>query len=116
MGDRRNVVLNYGDGHPPVYLYSHNYGCVLPILVARALDANRNRWSDDAYLARFLVTHIVDQAEDTLSEYGWGLSPYPYITGDGHEDIVVNLTANTVTIKKTRSFEEFVGRHKDKEF
>jgi len=112
MGDRRNIELKFGPEQPSIYLYSHYCGCDLARMLALALDSNRNRWSDPAYLARYIVTHIVAQDNASTDEYGWGLSPYPYITGDGHVDIVVNLAAQTVTIKRARTFLQFVSDKK----
>lgn len=108
MGDRRNIELKFGLGRPSIYLYSHYRGSDLAQMLALALDSNRTRWSDPAYLARYIVTHIVAQDEASTDEYGWGLSPDPYMTGDGHVDIVVNLPAQTVTIRRARTFLQFV--------
>lgn len=110
MSDSRNLVFYFGGGHPPLYFYTHWHGGDMPFLLATALDAGRNRWDDESYLARILVTHMVGQTNDTTSETGWGLSP-EYTHAD-HPDIVVYLASQQVwTDGVTHTYDGFVKKH-----
>lgn len=110
MSDSRNLVFYFGGGHPSIYLYTHWHGEDMPFLLATALDAGRNRWDDESYLARILVTHMVGQTNDTTSETGWGLSPV-YTHAD-NPDITVRLARQHVTVDNMiYTYDGFVKKH-----
>lgn len=121
MGDRGNVIIRYqwagAAGAPKdVYLYTHWYGSALEGILADALDseAGRNRWSDEAYLARIIFSRMLWVADEhdreyakkhpevgawlgsdgLLGEVGFGIAPYPP-DSDGH-DYLVDTAAMTV--------------------
>lgn len=108
MGDRGNVKLQYESG-ADIYLYTHWTGSHLDGIVARALDRGRNRWGDDAYLARIIFAELI--RDDVLAETGYGISP---TIGDGDDQIVsVNFATDEVTglNGETISFADFIKRH-----
>lgn len=60
MGDRANLTLKYPEGEVNVYV--HWLGSELPTILANALDRGRDRWRDESYLARVIVSQIVFEA------------------------------------------------------
>lgn len=103
MGDRGNIRLEYGKGQPPIFIYSHWQGTLLPLRVAEALDteAARRRWNDPSYLARIIFDFMT---KDEDAELSWGLAPYR--PDQEHEDVVINLEAKTVD---NVPFEEYIS-------
>jgi len=59
MGDRANVAIITDEGQPPIVLYTHWSGYRLPDALATAIDRARDRWGDDSYCARIIVTEIL---------------------------------------------------------
>lgn len=108
MGDRGNVRLEYGEGHQPIYLYTHWQGTFLPQIVAEALDspAGRDRWNDPSYLARIIFNRMTRGFEADAT--GYGISPYQ--ADWNHPDVVVNLEAQTVD---GYPYEEFIRHNKE---
>lgn len=108
MGDRRDVVFEFGEGKT-VVLYSHWQGSTLQETLAEALNSNaaRSRYGDPSYLCRILISQIIgEQWEGALN---WGISPEP--CGDAqHDPIVVDLVTRQVRIgTKCWSFLAFVA-------
>ncbi len=78
MGDRGNIKLvqrSRRDEEPQaIYLYTHWGGSDLPVTLRQALERGRDRWGDDAYLARIIFCEMVrDRWADTS---GFGISIY----------------------------------------
>lgn len=98
MGDRGNIALKYANHEQPIYLYTHWSGSELPTILADALDSQegRNRWGDEAYLARIIFDRLTDADR---SEYGYGLSLD--IQDNEHPILYVDLDEQTVTIEDT---------------
>ena len=78
MGMRQNVKLTYSEG-APVYVYSHWDGeddrnnSPLAHKVRSAI-ARRERWDDESYLARIIISEILKKEID--GEIGYGIAPY----------------------------------------
>jgi hypothetical protein len=92
MGDRRHVVLHYGEGKD-VYLYTHWRGSSLPVTVQETLE-KRMRWDDPPYLARMIFSEMI--RDDVMSETGYGISPY-YCESE-YDDVELFLEEQTVKI------------------
>lgn len=105
MGDRANVVIKEVGGGQ-VALYTHWDGSNLPSIVQKAL-ARRQRWQDDAYLARIIFSEMIKN--DVASETGYGISTV-ILDGAG-KVIYLDIKAQTVTMneKPPVSFEAFVA-------
>ena len=104
MGDRGNYKLVYGEKYPPIYLYSHWDGGAMLSILADALNSRegRNRWDDEAYLARIIFTHLTRNAGPEL---GYGIAPY--LVDEDRSPIIVNLVDKTVN---GTSYDEFLAR------
>lgn len=103
MGDRGNIQLVYGQGQPPIYLYTHWRGTDLPNIVANALKSRsgRARVHDPDYLARIIFSAMIK--DEVESDAGYGIAPYRM--DHNHPDIVVNLVERTVD---GQSFDDFI--------
>lgn len=116
MGDRRQVVLQYGDDKPEIFLYFHWAGSELETLVRRALKAGRGRWGDDAYLARILFERLILDSGHRDTETGVGMAPFHQDSEYPH-DIYVHLGDSRVTIgDDSWSFAEYVEVSEEREF
>lgn len=84
MGDRSNIVVKQYDGSS-VYLYGHWMGEDSIGITKRVLE-RKQRWDDQAYLARMLFSEMV--RNDLDSDTGYGISTtmcdneYPIIVLD----------------------------------
>lgn len=93
---RQNVKMTYSEG-APVYLYSHWDGdedvnrSPLAQKLRKAL-ARKERWDDESYLARIIISEVIK--EDIDGETGYGIQPYPI--DQEFPDIEVNLVKKTV--------------------
>lgn len=93
---RQNVKLHY-EQDEPVYVYSHWKGGddrndrPLANDVRRAL-ARQERWSDESYLARIIISEIIK--DDIEGETGYGIAPYP--VDEEFPTIEVNFPEQTV--------------------
>lgn len=74
MGDRANIVVQYGDGQR-IFLYSHWSGTEMPEILRQGLLRGKPRWSDESYLARILFCEMVQGS--VLDVTGYGIAPYP---------------------------------------
>jgi hypothetical protein len=107
MGDRRQVILDYSDSGK-IYLYSHWHGSDLLELTANALKQAKPRWSDVTYCARIIITSIIHETGQCCKETGWGIAPYHQ--DSEHEDIVIHLDSQQVSIgSKTLTFNSFLA-------
>jgi hypothetical protein len=91
MGDRGNIVVRgqYGD----VWLYSHYHGSELKDVLKRAL-ARRQRWDDEAYLARIVFSEMLREGSNgslTIldGEGGFGISTF--MCDNEHGILVVDV-------------------------
>jgi len=99
VGDRANVYFkdecNAGQG---VYLYTHNRGSDLPIVVQTALKRGRNRWDDSQYLSRIIFCEMVK--DDIMGKTGYGLSTTIGDNTIGRPIIVVDCRKSLVGLSK----------------
>lgn len=101
MGDRANILIidrpKVAEDDTEVsgiYLYTHWSGYEWPEALRTALNRGtaRNRWRDDAYLTRILVSHLFEDLG--LGETGGGISTMR--CGGEYEVIVVDIPAQQV--------------------
>ncbi len=108
MGDRRNIVLMYGDGNQ-ICLYTHWEGAGLPEVLAKALERGRSRWSDERYLARIIFSEMIQN--EVMGTLEYGIAPYVAID-ESEQDIRVDLHGRMVGLpgidEVAISFEEYV--------
>lgn len=105
MGDRANIEIVYDDNNK-IYFYTHWSGTELPQTLQSALVRGKNRWDDDAYLARIIFSEMI--RNEVLDETGYGIAPY--ILDTNHILISVDCPSSTVTIGDGRwGFEEFIN-------
>lgn len=114
MGDRRQIHVIYPDGYK-IYFYTHWGGHTLPAIVAKALNAGRDRWDDPAYLARIIFNHMT--MDDPAGVTGYGISP-DYADSDyANEDIHITLsfgTSGKVGIGAAdMKYEEFIREYRE---
>lgn len=106
MGDRANVAFYYAGRKEPIYFYTHWGRSELVETVRKALERGRDRWTDEAYLARIVFSEMIQS--EVLSETGYGIAPYECDTGP-----VVEIRAERQTValrgKWVKSFDEFVN-------
>jgi hypothetical protein len=108
MGMRQNVKLSYQEG-APVYIYSHWDGgedrneSPLADKVRTALSREQ-RWDDESYLARIIVSEIIRDHLD--SETGYGIAPYE--CDPEFPTIDVDLAKCTVN---GIAFDKFISHH-----
>jgi hypothetical protein len=101
MGDRGNVVIRgrYGD----VWLYTHSCGTDLKDIVQKAL-ARKQRWDDEAYLARIVFSEMLIHADDLSGEYGFGISTH--MCDNEHGIIVLDVpNQKVVRLDENQLFE-----------
>jgi hypothetical protein len=103
MSDGASVYVHDGDERG-VYLYTYWYGPELPDMVWKAL-ARRQRWNDDAYLARIIFNTMTKGRED--AEIGFGISAYEI---GANYVIDVDTAAQQVTVgdEPVQSFRDFI--------
>lgn len=93
MGMRRNIALTYtGQKEPSIYLYTHWGADGLEEVLAQSLNRARERWSDEAYLARVIFTDMTAGAGSDVT--GYGLAPYE--CDPEYKTLKVNLAEMTV--------------------
>ena len=103
MGNRRNIRLVYSDGNE-IFLYTHWGAYQMPHQLRDVL-ARRERWDDEAYLARMIFSRIVK--DDVDGESGFGIAPYEI--DPENPTITVFLESQEIEYKeKTFSFDEWV--------
>lgn len=77
MGMRQNIGMKYSDNNK-VYVYSHwggeNGMSPLKKKLQRALK-RQQRWDDESYLARIIISEVIKL--DIDDEVGYGIAPYP---------------------------------------
>jgi hypothetical protein len=101
MGMRRNIALDYGAAQGKIYLYTHWGAEGLENVLAKALDRARDRWGDDAYLARIIFTDMTDGVGQDLT--GFGIAPFE--CDPEFATLTVDLVAKTVN---GVPFDEFI--------
>lgn len=93
MGMRRNISFQYKDDEKPsIYLYTHWGAKGMEEELAKSLNRGRDRWGDESYLARIIITDITQYAGNELT--GYGISPYEI--DPEFETLAVNLEKQTV--------------------
>jgi hypothetical protein len=117
MGDRGNIRIDYGQSDKHVYFYSHWRGNSLFKLLKESLSRGRNRWHDEAYLARIIFCDMMEHEERELT--GFGIAPY---MGDNEYDLfavnsklgmIYQLSKNDETTVNEWAFDDFIILEKD---
>jgi len=105
MGDRGNIAIQYENGQR-IYFYTHWKGSQTREIVKKAL-ARKERWNDDAYLARIIFCELIDG--DTDGETGFGISPNE--CDPENPTIVVDTVEKKVWVDDCVSytFQKFIG-------
>ena len=93
MGDRTNTVFRMADGSD-IVLYQHDGGYQMMANLAAALDAARNRWNDESYATRIIISNLI--GEDWNQEYSYGISTY--IGDNEHSVPVIDFSDHTVAL------------------
>lgn len=106
MIEGRANVFVHTEFHEPekgVYLYTHDDGTALPLIVRDAL-ARRLRWGDPPYLCRIIFCEMVKGHEDRETGYGISL----HINDNEHMLVRVNPWTKTVSFHQCNAggFEE----------
>ena len=98
MGDRANVKIVYGES--TVYLYTHNDGTELPVILQDALRRGIDRLDDGPYLARIIFSEMIK--DDISGLTGFGISS---VIGDGEDRVItINLDDQTAQVQNDRPF------------
>ena len=93
MGDRANIRVLQGHRKGSVYLYTHWGGTGLARTLQTALK-RKQRWVDEAYLARIIFCEMIKGAED--GETGFGIATSP--PDNGHQILTVDCEEQRVRI------------------
>lgn len=93
MGDRGNIVMDFGEGKE-VWFYAHWSGSDLPTVVRNAL-ARRERWGDGPYLSRMIFCELVKN--DVGESTGYGIAPY--ICDNEHAILYVHHESQSVSLR-----------------
>ena len=93
MGDRTNTVFRKADGSD-IVLYQHWGGENMMHNLATALDAARNRWTDESYCIRIVISNLI--GDDWSQELGYGISTH--IMDNEHSVPVIDFSDNTVAL------------------
>ena len=105
MGDRGNLVMVESTGKE-IYFYTHWDGYNLPSILQAALKRGKGRWEDETYLARIILSEMIQHS--VLDNTGYGISTYE--TDKNHANIYVKSTTKQVMWKdQIWSFQEFVN-------
>ena len=112
MGDRIVYTIKQSDGYA-INLYSHWGGTERYYALAHALEKARNRWTDETYAARIIVSNLIGPDWDEETGFGlWAGNGNAAIIAGDHPDIIIDLTDNTVRDETgTHEFDEFVSYH-----
>ena len=81
MGDRRNVVVDFGNG-TSVALYTHWAGSDLPKTLARAIERSTFNSNDPTYFTRIVFTQMIIDGGDGMLESNSGYGIEPFVTGE----------------------------------
>lgn len=115
MGDRRNIVVDHGNG-ASVALYTHWDGSEAENMLATALDRGRSRWMDSPYLTRIIFSEMIQHS--VLNETGHGIEPFitghtSYCEAAPDTDLFVQIPSQTVKIgDQSWPFEDFINTYK----
>ncbi len=104
MGCRGNIQIQFSD-KKSIYFYTHWRGGSIKQVVQAAL-CRRQRWEDEAYLARIIFCELVKGHESEETGYGIAL----YVMDNEHPIVKVIPSTRTVRIgRKSYTFEEFIN-------
>lgn len=96
MGMRGNVFVFSQKANNGVFLYTHDYGLVLPQIVYRAVKRGFSRIDDSAYLARIIFSEMI--AENIFDLLGFGISSK--LMDYDYPIIMINCDRGIIGIKK----------------
>jgi hypothetical protein len=111
MGDRGNIVLDYGNKQR-IFFYTHWYGSEIRTILKDAIIRGRDRTGDASYLARIIFSELIKN--NLMDTTGFGISPN---MGDNeHSLLVVDLSSNKVWLEDEKfnkisnelTFDEFI--------
>ena len=110
MGDRSQIAVKHSEGR--IYLYSHWDGALIYQKLARVL-ARRDRWTDEEYLTRMILSEMVKDSIDKSTGYGIGLSEHGDIE---HPIPVLDVSKGTISWEgpehkemSNMTFDEFIS-------
>ncbi len=111
MGDRGNIVIDYGKKRR-IYFYTHWNGSSIKEILKGALLRGKERWDDPSYLARIIFCELIGEDQEGVT--GYGISPY--LTDNEHPLLIVDVRNKLVWLEdkegnyigKKISFSDFV--------
>ena len=92
MGDRRMAQIKTSEGS--LYVYTHWHGSQLPGMARAAVEAAKNRLSDESYFVRIVVDQLTKDGRDQETGFGLMLKP-------NHEDSYNNDKPSVIIDAKT---------------
>ncbi len=120
MGERNNIKLRFSCSQDEskddlgnsteerdfIYLYSHWGSPSLAGIVQTALLRNQ-RWADESYLARIIISEFLRGHED--EETGFGIAPYEADQDGYYNQVHVNLVRQEIIIGDLKAtYKEFI--------
>ncbi len=100
MGARANVKVKQQDGNN-IYIYAHWGGYNMPNALKGALIYAKDRWTDESYLTRCLITEICKGASGPT---GYGVSTYK--TDNEYDVLEVDSEAGMVRLLDKAGFHD----------
>lgn len=104
MGDRANIKIKEAQGGV-IYLYTHWQGYKWPQMLQKALKYAKDRWDDESYLTRCIITQMCADADGPT---GYGVSTW---LGDGDYNVTeLDHASQKVKLRDGTeyTFEEFL--------
>ncbi len=97
MGDRSNIVMNYGNDRE-VWFYTHWRGSECPLLLKEALKLaqQERRLDDDGYLSRIIFGTLSKNAYSPTT--GFGITPFK--TDWEYPALVVHIEAQEIELRQ----------------
>ncbi len=105
MGARTNINLSFGE-EGKINIYLHWGGEDGPKIVAQALERGRDRWDDESYLARIIISEAVKFA-GINDPTGCGISPGEPVEEE-YETQYINLKEQTAN---DRPYQKYIDYH-----
>ena len=100
MGDRGNIKVREANGNS-IYIYGHWMGHEMPKRLQEALIFAKDRWNDESYLTRTLITEVCKGARDAT---GYGVSTYP--TDNEYDVMEVESDSQVVRVLDKTGFHD----------
>jgi hypothetical protein len=104
MGDRGNLGIKY-ENNEKIYFYGHYCGFDMFNILKNALIKGKERWNDEAYLARIIFCELIK--DDVDGTTGYGISPY--ICDNEYPIFEINPNERIVSLpSQSWTFNEFI--------